>query len=247
MANAASSTGRSSQLLERREQENEGPTKHHRQSGERKYEAKEGEESLERSLHFKGSGKFGQNSIFQTFFTKKLNNENHNGFVLHQNLDLPGKSHFNHSSNLNKDINYAATKFNPSINKYLHKEPWTSKSTSSSFSLSTSLNSKSRDHQSATLNKAIYCVVNLYLTPQGQSHLSTHVIDHASAHNLMDKDKHLLGNQHCAHQLSLLRNKQQRKSRDIQTMSANEPTMKDKYGHHQSSRYQISHLNKNKF
>ena len=55
------------------------------------------------------------------------------------------------------------------------------------------------------------------MTPQGQSHLSTHVIDHASAHNLMDKDKHLLGNQHCAHQLSLLRNKQQRKSRDMQT------------------------------
>ena len=187
MANAASSTSRSGQLLERREQENEGPTKHHRQSGERKYEAKAGEKSLERSLHFKGSGKFGQNSIFQTFFTKKLNNENHNGFVLHQNLDLPGKSHFNHSSNLNKDINYAATKFNPSINKHLHKEPWTSLSTSSSFSLSTSLNSKSRDHQLATLNKAIYCVVNLYLTPQGQSHLSTHVIDHASTHCLMDK------------------------------------------------------------
>ena len=129
MANTASSTSRSSKLLERREQENEEPTKHHRQSGERKYEAKEGEESLERSLYFKGSGKFGQNSIFQTFFTKKLNDGNYNGFVLHQNLNLPGKSHFNHSSNLNKGINYAATNINPSINKYLHKELWTSKST----------------------------------------------------------------------------------------------------------------------
>ena len=59
-----------SQLLERREQENEGPTKHHRQPCERKYETKAGEESLERSLHLKGSGKFGQNSIFQTIFTK---------------------------------------------------------------------------------------------------------------------------------------------------------------------------------
>ena len=40
MAYAASSISRSSQLLERREQENEGPAKYHRQSGERKYEAK---------------------------------------------------------------------------------------------------------------------------------------------------------------------------------------------------------------
>ena len=139
MADAASSTSRSSQLLERREQENEEPTKHHRQPGEWKHEAKEEEESLERSLHFKGSGQFGQNSTFQTFFTKKLNNENYNGFVLQKNLNLPGKSKFNGSSNSNKDINYAATKFNPSINKYLHKEPCTSKSTSSSSAASSSI------------------------------------------------------------------------------------------------------------
>ena len=97
---------------------------------------------MERSLHFKGSGKFGQNSIFQTFSIKKLNNEKYNGFVLHQNLDLPGKSHYNHSSNLNKGINYAVTIFNPSINKYLNKEPWITKSTTSSFSLSTALKFK---------------------------------------------------------------------------------------------------------
>ena len=174
-----------------------------------------------------------------------MNNENHNGFVLHQNLDLPGKSHFNHSSNLNKGINYAATKFNPSINKYLHKEPCTSKSTSSSFSLSTSLNSKSRDHQSATLNKAIYCVVNLYLTPQGQSHLSTHVIDHASAHNLMDKRQTSAWQPTlCAPTIITAQQTTKEVKRHANTMSANEPTMKDKYEHHQSSCYQLSHLNK---
>ena len=55
--------------------------------------------------------------------------------------------------------------------------------------------------------------------------------DHVTT-QFMDKEHNLLGNQRCAHQLSLLRNTQQRASSDnTKKKSANEPTMKDKSYH----------------
>ena len=65
--------------------------------------------------------------------------------------------------------------------------------------------------------KQINCAVYLLLTTQGQSHQSTHVSLRYNnlitfSTQFMDKEHILLGNQRCAHQLSLLRNIQQRAS-----------------------------------
>ena len=95
---------------------------------------------------------------------------------------------------------------------------------------------KSRDDYSTTSNKAnpvrsIFIIDNSRTKSSINPRITTiQQFDHVSTHSFMDKEHILLGNKRCAHQLSLLRNIQQRASSDnTKKKSANEPTMKDKY------------------
>ena len=100
--------------------------------------------------------------------------------------------------------------------------------------LSSTTFQKSRDDYSTNLNKAnqlrIIFIIDSSRTKSSINPRITTIrqFDHVSTHSFMDKEHILLGNQCCAHQLSLLRNIQQRASSD-KTKSANEPTIKDKY------------------
>ena len=115
------------------------------------------------------------------------------------------------------------------------KEPSKSNSASLWSDLSSTTFQKSRDDYSTTSNKAnqlrsIFIIDNSRTKPSiNPRFASIQQSDHVTT-QFMDKEHNLLGNQRCAHQLSLLRNIQQRASSDnTKKKSANEPTMKDKY------------------
>ena len=79
----------------------------------------------------------------------------------------------NESSIWNKANNCAVTKSYASINVHSNKERSNSK-ISIVINTTTSLTSKSRDHQSTILNNEKYCAVTFAIIKyQGQSHQST--------------------------------------------------------------------------
>ena len=136
---------------------------------------------------------------------------------------------------MDKGKYWAATKSQVSFVTQLNKEPSKSNSASLLSDLSSTTFQKSRDDYSTTLNKAnqlrsIFIIDNSRTKSSINPRIaSIQQSDHVTT-QFMDKEHILLGNQRCAHQLSLLRNTQQRASSDnTKKKSANEPTMKDKY------------------
>ena len=129
----------------------------------------------------------------------------------------------------------AATKSQVSFVTQLNKEPSKANSASLLSDLSSTTFQKSRDDYSTTSNKAnqlrsIFIIDNSRTKSSINPRIaSIQQSDHVST-QFMDKEHILLGNQRCAHQLSLLRSIQQRALSDNTTKkSAIEPTMKDKY------------------
>ena len=101
----------------------------------------------------------------------------------------------------------------------MNKEPSQSNSASLSSDLSSTTFQKSRDDYSTTPNKAnqlrsIFIIDNSRTKSSINPRIaSIQQSDHVTT-QFMDKEHILLGNQRCAHQLSLLRNTQQRASSD---------------------------------